>query len=163
MIICPVQNTAKFSLAWVQVRPRISQGFGENPAVYKQFGLVGHNGIDFAIPIGTHIYSPIAGKITAGDEGSSGYGKYIKITNDTLEVTIGHLSVHLTSTGLLVHAGDLIALSGNSGFSTGPHTHITVKNMKNGKVLNYDNGYKGAIDFKNIMLNWKGTLQKDTL
>jgi murein DD-endopeptidase MepM/ murein hydrolase activator NlpD len=44
--------------------------------------------------------------------------------------------------------GDKISLSGNTGFSTGPHVHFMMYEMQNGEVINVDNGYKGAVDPK---------------
>jgi len=43
--------------------PRISQEFGLNQKIYKQFGLDGHNGIDFACNTGTPLYSVLTGKV----------------------------------------------------------------------------------------------------
>ena len=163
MINCPLQNGEKFLLNWIQTRPVITQEFGERPEVYKQFGLNGHNGIDFRAAIGTQLFAPIEGVATIGDEGSGGYGKYIKITKDNLEVTIGHLSEFQVSNGQQVYLGDKIAKSGNSGFSTGPHVHLTVKFRKDGKISDKGNGYKGAIDPTGLIITWKGTLTKFTL
>ena len=47
MIICPLQNDGKKSgNDWDQIRPTINQKFGENPQIYSQFDMKGHNGID---------------------------------------------------------------------------------------------------------------------
>lgn len=155
MIINPIQNTGVLKSEWVQVRPRITQKFGLNPGIYKQFGLDGHNGLDYGVPVGTLIHAPIEGIVTVGNEGTKGYGTYVKIRKDNLEVTLGHLSSVSVHTGTKVYLGDIIAKSGNTGFSTGPHLHITVKSIKDGKVLNSDNGYKGAIDPLPLIINWK--------
>ena len=55
--------------------PLITQGFGQNPDVYSQFGYDGHNGIDFGVDEGTTIYAPHDGTASIHDDGSQGYGK----------------------------------------------------------------------------------------
>ena len=129
---------------------RITQYFAVNPQVYRQFGLDGHNGVDFGINSGTEILAAVDGTIiTVGDQGGTGYGKYIKLrTNDNYELTYGHLQQSKVSVGQQVHQGEVIALSDNTGFSTGPHLHFGVRQFVPGtsNIANYGNGYKGAID-----------------
>ena len=129
---------------------RITQYFGENPQIYQQFGLTGHNGIDFGIATDTDVLAATDGTvIIVGDQGATGYGKYIKIrTNDNYELTYGHLHQAKVTVGQQVRQGEVIALSDNTGFSTGPHLHFGVRQFVPGSsnIANYDNGYKGAID-----------------
>lgn len=163
MIICPVQNGEKYLLNWIQTRPRISQDFGENPAMYAQFGLNGHNGLDLAVPVGTQLFAPIEGMVSIGNDGNGGYGKYIEIIKDNLKVILGHLSEFDVKDGQYVYMCEKVGLSGNTGFSTGPHLHLGMKNMKDGKVLNYDNGFKGAINPRPLIVTWKGGFDKYSL
>ena len=88
MILCPIQNK------WIQLRPYITQEFGKNPQVYSQFGLKGHNGIDLRAKVGTPLFAPFEGKVKAGNQGDKGYGKYIRIYKDNLEVILGHLTIY---------------------------------------------------------------------
>lgn len=128
---------------------RISQQFGERPEVYAQFGLKGHNGLDFAIPNGTFVLSIGDGKvIDRGYEGpKKGYGRYLKIQHDGYQSTYAHLQECFVKTGDTVKAGQKIAASDNTGFSSGSHLHMSLKQTNaQGQVLNADNGYKGAID-----------------
>lgn len=127
---------------------RISQLFGKNPAVYKRFGLSAHNGLDFADVIGTDVLAIGNGIILdVGDEDKDGYGKYIKIQHEGFQSTYGHFSQILLKKGDKVTYGQHIGEMGSTGFSTGPHLHLTLKETDHkGNVLNRNNGYKGAID-----------------
>ena len=161
MIISPLQNTAAFlGGQWFQKRPHVTQWFGENPQIYEQFGHNGHNGLDFRASVGTSLFAPIEGTVKiVGDQGNKGYGKYIEIWKDNLKIVLAHLSSVAVVKGEYVSVGHRIGLTGNTGFSSGPHLHMTMKFMENGKVLNPNNGYGGAIDPEPFMLCWKGTLK----
>ena len=91
-----------------------------------------HGGIDLAAPLGTPIHAVTDGVIKEAGP-ASGYGNWVQLEADDGTITMyGHMS----SSGVLVHAGqrvtagDVIALVGNEGFSTGPPVHFEV--WKNG-------------------------------
>nr|WP_255647812.1 M23 family metallopeptidase [Ensifer sp. IC4062] len=86
-----------------------------------------HAGIDFRAPIGTRIRSAAAGTVTtAGPTG--GYGNMVEIDHGNGVITrYAHLSVILVSVGDHVRADDVIAKSGSTGRSTGPHLHYEVR------------------------------------
>lgn len=115
---------------------RISQIFGVNEANYKQFiydgvPLMGHNGVDFATPVGTTIVAVDDGVVMqVKDEGTAGFGRHLLIKHSWGESLYAHLSQVLVSQGQEVDEGDAIALSGNTGNSTGPHLHFGIR--KNG-------------------------------
>ena len=134
--------------------PTITQGFGQNPDIYSQWGLQGHNGLDFGIDVGTTTYAPHDGIATVQDEGGQGYGLYIVINDAKRRSILAHLSEATVSNGQFVYQGDPIALSGNTGFSTNPHLHWTYKIMKDGWVQNKDNGYDGAVDVSEFTRLW---------
>ncbi len=122
-----------------------TQGFGENPAMYAPLGLKGHNGLDWACQVGTPIYASHEGTVSNQIDSMSGHG--VVITTSTHKTIFWHLSEFKCKNGDRVKAGDLIGLSGNTGFSTGPHLHYGLKVFDtNGNVLNRDNGYDGSID-----------------
>lgn len=134
-------------------KKKISQWFGENAAYYAKYGMKGHNGIDFAVPVGTPVYAPHEGFVTLKDNGKLGYGKHVVILsleykpNICRESTLAHLSKFAVQPGAFVSAGDLVGYSGNTGDSTGPHTHWTYcLEDAHGGILNYGNGFHGAID-----------------
>ncbi len=85
-----------------------------------------HPGEDFACPIGTPVMAMSLGTVTfAGPAG--GYGNKIEITYwDGTVSWYGHLDVIRTRVGARVLPGDVVGLSGNTGFSTGPHLHLEI-------------------------------------
>lgn len=104
----------------------VSQRFGENPADYERFGLAGHTGIDFAVPEGTPV-SAVADGVVQEAGNLPDYGNYVKLRHPWGESLYAHLSKLLVSQGEPVSAGERIALSGNSGNSTGPHLHYAMR------------------------------------
>lgn len=118
---------------------RLTQGFGENPAIYAQFGLKGHNGIDWGLPSGTPVLAMESGTARVLED-LAGYGHYIEVTG-RYKIAYAHLQKALIFSGP-VNEGQAIGISDNSGFSTAPHLHITVKPIPQ----NNNNGYFGATD-----------------
>ena len=91
-----------------------------------QRGHKKHKGIDFAADIGTPIYAAAAGVVSDAGWGT-GYGLRTKIDHDHLgdfTTLYAHLSRSYVKTGDVVRQGQLIALMGNTGRSTGPHLHF---------------------------------------
>ncbi|MBN2878938.1 MAG: M23 family metallopeptidase [Clostridia bacterium] len=105
---------------------RITSGFGS-----RDTGIEGastfHNGIDLAVPYGTPIYASEAGKVTfAGSSG--GYGLLVKISHEGgVETRYGHCSTLLVKSGQYVEKGEVIALVGSTGTSSGNHVHFEVR------------------------------------
>jgi hypothetical protein len=119
----------------------ITQYFGENPWSYTQFGVAGHNGIDFGCPEGTPIYSVYPGTVTKIGYDPQGYGNYVRVTTDFGRVIYAHLRETVVRVNDKVTMGQIIGRSGNTGYSSGPHLHLEVR--KNGEE---GNGYNGAVD-----------------
>ena len=86
-----------------------------------------HAGIDLAAPTGTAVYATADGMVEhASWEG--GYGNMVEIEHGKgLATRFGHLSRILVHEGQMVHRGDLVALVGSTGRSTGPHLHYEVR------------------------------------
>lgn len=82
-----------------------------------------HNGVDFGIPMGTPIIAPSDGVVEHVAFQAKGAGRYIKIRHGHITTIYMHLSKPLVKKGQTVRKGERIALSGNSGGSTGPHLH----------------------------------------
>ncbi len=96
-----------------------------------------HNGIDIGVSVGTPVYAAASGTVVISKPNGQGYGKYISIQHARNYYTVyGHLSELLVQQGQTVTAGQLIAKSGNTGNSTGPHLHFEV--LKNAPLV--DNG-----------------------
>ena len=110
---------------------RISRGFtGQYPE--------NHNGIDIAAPTGTEIYAAESGTVTKALYTSVGYGIYAVIDHGDYTTLYSHCSELLVKMGQTVEKGDVIALVGSTGNSTGPHLHFGVYNKA---TESYENPY----------------------
>ncbi|MFI4884027.1 MAG: M23 family metallopeptidase [Steroidobacterales bacterium] len=111
----------------------ISSGFGQRVDPFTG-GAEFHEGIDFAAPEGTRIRAVAAGIVTwAGPRG--GYGNMVQIDHGNGYATrYGHAYKVLVHVGETVNRGDVLALVGDTGRSTGPHVHFEV--LKNGHEVN---------------------------
>lgn len=86
-----------------------------------------HQGIDLAGPVGTPVYAAESGTVTVSTTNGRGYGYYIKINHGSgVSTMYAHCSQLLVEAGQTVEKGQLIAKSGNTGRSTGPHLHFEV-------------------------------------
>jgi murein DD-endopeptidase MepM/ murein hydrolase activator NlpD len=86
-----------------------------------------HPGIDIAVPAGTPVRAAGEGQVeTAGTDPA--YGLFVLLRHSAgYETMYGHASRVLVSKGDAVQAGEVIALSGNSGRSTAPHLHFEIR------------------------------------
>lgn len=95
-----------------------------------------HSGTDFGVPEGTPVRVSKSGTVIKRRELTTSYGKYLFIDHGDGLVTIyAHNSQLLVSEGQHVTAGQIIAKSGNTGNSTGPHSHIELR--YNGTPVNF--------------------------
>lgn len=85
-----------------------------------------HKGVDWSCPIGTAVKASSAGTVVQAGW-SSGYGYCITLSHpDGKKTRYAHLKKILVSNGQTVKQGEKIALSGNTGRSTGPHLHFEI-------------------------------------
>lgn len=85
-----------------------------------------HKGVDWACPVGTAINASCGGRIVIAGW-VRGYGYCVEIAHsDGKHTRYGHLSQILVSVGDVVNQGERVALSGNTGDSTGPHVHFEI-------------------------------------
>ena len=95
------------------------------------FGAL-HKGVDFAVVVGTPVYSAAAGRVLLAQEATTNYGIHVRIGHQDGSVQFstiyGHLSKLNVNAGDWVEAHTLIGLSGNTGQSSGPHLHIEKRN-----------------------------------
>lgn len=113
-----------FSRVPLQRQAKISSQF--NPA--RKHPVTGriapHKGVDFSMPIGTPIIAPADGVVEKIAYQAGGAGRYIMLRHGRQYQTVYmHLSKTLVKVGQTVKRGERIALSGNTGRSTGPHLH----------------------------------------
>ena len=86
-----------------------------------------HPGIDIAIDIGTPIVATADG-VVVQSEWAGGYGNMVQIDHGNGIATLyGHTSQVLVHNGQIIKKGQVIAYSGNTGYSTGPHVHYEVR------------------------------------
>lgn len=118
----------------------ITQYFGNTPFATKNpqiYSGHGHDGIDIAAPIGTPVHAALAGTIL--DTGDTdlvhdyrghqcwSFGKWVMIKHgDGLNTMYAHLSEIDVKKGQSVQTGQVIGLSGMTGYATGPHLHFGV-------------------------------------
>jgi murein DD-endopeptidase len=83
-----------------------------------------HRGMDFKVPVGTEVMSPRAGVVTRANWNWAANGNCIEIRyDDGVLAKFLHLNENRVDAGDRVSAGQVIALSGNTGRSTAPHLH----------------------------------------
>lgn len=87
-----------------------------------------HGGIDFPVPTGSNVYAAASGTVILTKQLSYSYGYYVMIDHgDGLSTLYAHNSQILVSVGQSVSRGQVIAKSGSTGNSTGPHCHFEVR------------------------------------
>lgn len=91
-----------------------------------------HGGTDFPVALNSPVYSTCDGEVVAVTSLTTSYGKHIKIkavvNGSTVYMRYCHLNSFAVSVGDKVKSGQLIAYSGSTGNSTGPHLHYEVRN-----------------------------------
>jgi len=105
---------------------RVSSNFNPrrlNPVTGR---IAPHKGVDFALPVGTPVLAVGDGEVVVAKR-SGGAGNYVAIRHGRQYMTrYMHLKKLLVKPGDKVKRGDRIALSGNTGRSTGPHLHYEI-------------------------------------
>ena len=87
-----------------------------------------HYGIDFAVPEGTRVLASKAGTVCCAGYKGNILGNVVEIDHqDGTQTMYAHNSQVLVYVGQSVKQGDVIALSGNTGRSTGPHVHFEIR------------------------------------
>lgn len=105
---------------------RLSSPFGRRKAPTRGASTY-HQGVDWAVAKGTTVVASSGGRVTRAGW-AKGYGYCVFIQHpDGRETRYGHLSKTLVSPGQSVRQGEKIALSGNSGVSSGPHLHFEIR------------------------------------
>ena len=104
-----------------------------------------HTGVDIALPVGTPIKAGGAGKVLESGNNSS-YGLAILINyGNGITARYAHCSQLNYTVGQTVKAGEIIALSGDTGTVTGPHLHAEV--IKNGRYISPFFFMHGTVDY----------------
>jgi murein DD-endopeptidase MepM/ murein hydrolase activator NlpD len=126
-----IPKAGSSALSWPVDDVYITQQFGKTNASKRLYVSGTHNGVDFRASIGTPVKSAGNGKVagvgnTDADCPRVSFGKWILIKYDNgLATTYGHLSKIEVSAGQVVTSGQVVGYSGNTGYSTGPHLHVS--------------------------------------
>lgn len=114
---------ANFSLT-LPLKGTITSHYGEREET--EIVSANHQGIDIGVNEGTTIVAAMAGTVSlVSDEGE--YGTHIKIVNKDITTIYAHCSKILVKEGNTIKKGQKIALSGNTGRTTGPHLHFEIR------------------------------------
>lgn len=137
-------------------RGEVIQPFGDNARAYGQVGLDGHNGLDYGVPSGTPVVAAYDGEVKFQGQGvdevlmgaSAGLCVVLHHREGQARFLTGyaHLSRVYVKEGAKVKKGDVIALSGASGMTTGDHLHFELIPMGTVGHMELDNGYLGRVD-----------------
>ena len=119
-------------LSWPVDSGYITYGFGPRNGWEIAPGASNdHKGIDIAIYLNTPIHAAADGEVTFSDWGG-GYGYLIAIEHENgIHTFYGHNNTLIAKVGTKVKRGDVVALSGSTGISSGPHTHFEVRDNGN--------------------------------
>ena len=121
------KEVLKSGLKW-PLKGTLSSPFGE------RWGRI-HQGIDIAVSVGTPVKAAECGTVEYVSENAGGYGKYVRIDHGYgVKTAYGHLSRIDVKEGQTVTCDDTLALSGNTGNSTGPHLHFEI--IRDGEKIN---------------------------
>lgn len=119
----------------------VTQWFGMNAGNYLSYGFAGHEGLDYGCAEGSEVLAAADGAVVTARDTGGAYGKLVTLAHDGGWMTYyAHLSEIRVRQGERVSRGQVIALSGNTGRSTGPHLHFGLK------YLHTTNGSKGFVD-----------------
>lgn len=139
-------------LSWPLENIWITQKFGKTSSSGRLYASGTHNGVDMGTNVGTKVMSAATGKVigtgnTDQYPGCWSYGKWVLVEHGNgLSTLYAHLSSIKVNSGDVVGRGEVVGLSGNTGYSTGPHLHMTLFASAGVKVSQYSqsNGCKQA-------------------
>lgn len=130
------------------VNGKLSQGFAADPAFYARYGERGHNGLDYAVPVGTPVKAADDGYVVFEGWGQkhpwmlAPAGICVILNNGGSFSGYAHLSRTVVDKGQKVTKGQVIGYSGATGAAKGAHLHFEMLPFK----PNFKNGFAGRID-----------------
>lgn len=146
------EPSASFSKIVMPLKNKITITSSYGTRTHPIFGTKKtHNGIDLKASY-ENVYSVMDGIVTATGWDSKGGGNFIKVKHfDRFETSYLHLSELYYRAGEQVKAGFIIGKSGNTGNSTGPHLHFSVKEF--GQNINPSHFLNDLIKVNNLITN----------
>lgn len=106
------------------VKASITSHYGKREAT--EIVSENHQGIDLGVVVGTTIVAAMAGEVSVVSNAGE-YGTHVKIVNKDVTTIYAHCSKILVKKGQIIKKGEKIALSGNTGKTTGPHLHFEIQ------------------------------------
>ncbi|HXF62981.1 MAG TPA: NBR1-Ig-like domain-containing protein, partial [Caldilineaceae bacterium] len=138
---------------WPTEQKVITQHFGARPGYYAQFGLPGHEGLDFAAPPDSRVFCVAPGVVRRVLTDGGPYGVNVRVAHpDGYETIYAHLKQANVTEGQELRAGDVVGLAGMTGNTDGPHLHLTLKNH-NGAQSGYPNNIVDPTPFIRHLLD----------
>jgi murein DD-endopeptidase MepM/ murein hydrolase activator NlpD len=123
-----------------------------------------HRGIDLKVQVGDTVRAAFSGKVRIRNFERRGYGNYLVVRHPNgLETVYGHLSKFLVDVNDVIHAGDPIALGGNTGRSTGSHLHFETRFLGQAinpaEIIDFENGvpHQDLYVFRNVKINGRNS------
>jgi murein DD-endopeptidase MepM/ murein hydrolase activator NlpD len=86
-----------------------------------------HNGIDIGVPLGTPVLATHSGEVIYADWSTIGYGYLVIVQSDRYITYYAHNTSFNVEEGMLVGKGSILAWSGSTGNSSGPHVHYETR------------------------------------
>lgn len=139
-----IPPAGKGVLVWPLDDIFITQRFGKTADAKRLYVSGSHNGVDFRAAPGTPIKAAGNGTVTAAGDtdracAGASYGKWVLIKHGNgLSTLYAHLSLIKVTAGQTVGADQIIGYSGNTGYTTGPHLHLTVFATQGMRVEEYN-------------------------
>ena len=145
-------SSGKGILFWPLDNVFITQYFGKTIDAKRLYISGTHNGVDFRASRGTPVKAALSGIVigtgnTDEQRGCYSYGKWILIKHPNgLSTLYAHLDLIRVSANQNIQTGEVIGYSGQTGYSTGPHLHITVYASQGVEIQRYSS----SINCKNM-------------
>jgi murein DD-endopeptidase MepM/ murein hydrolase activator NlpD len=147
-------SSGKGILSWPLDNIFITQYFGKTIDAKRLYVSGTHNGVDFRASRGTPVKTVLDGVVdgignTDEQKGCYSYGKWVLIKHPNgLSTLYGHFDLIKVSPGQKVSTGDVIGYSGQTGYATGPHLHLTLFASQGVSVQRYSS----SINCKNVSI-----------
>ncbi|MEK7668981.1 MAG: peptidoglycan DD-metalloendopeptidase family protein [Patescibacteria group bacterium] len=151
-------SSGKGILSWPLDNVFITQYFGKTIDAKRLYTSGTHNGIDFRASRGTPVKAALNGTVigtgnTDEQKGCYSYGKWVLVEHPNgLSTLYGHLDLIKVVAGQKVVTGEVIGYSGQTGYSTGPHLHLTLYASQGVQIQKYSS----SINCKNVSIPVSG-------
>ena len=147
-------SSGKGILSWPLDNIFITQYFGKTVDAKRLYVSGTHNGVDFRASIGTPVKAVLSGIVegtgnTDLQKGCYSYGKWVLIKHPNgLSSLYGHFDLIKVLPGQSVTTGEIIGYSGQTGYATGPHLHLTILASQGVEIQKYS----GSLHCKNVSI-----------